>query len=59
MAELKLNEKEYKELIIQVAIKISPILVKKKPDSVSAGENIAIYARDIADAVDSVLKGDY
>ncbi|MBR9847602.1 MAG: hypothetical protein GYB35_16540 [Algicola sp.] len=59
MAKLKLNEEEYKELIIQVAIKISPILVKKKPDSVSAGQNIAIYARDIADSVDSVLRGEY
>lgn len=59
MAEVKLNEKEYKDLIIQVAIKISPILVQKKPDSISAGENIAIYARDIADAVDCVLKREY
>jgi len=59
MARLKLNEKEYKDLIIQIAIKISPILVTKKPNSVSAGENIAIYARDITDAVDSVLRGEY
>ncbi|MEO2061897.1 MAG: hypothetical protein ABGW97_02855 [Christiangramia sp.] len=52
--ELNLSEKEYKELIIEISKRISPELVKVKPDSISAGENIAIYARDIADAVNSV-----
>lgn len=53
---MKLTDEEYKKIVIEVAIKISPILVKAKPDSFVAAENIAIYARDIADAVESILK---
>ncbi|MFH4966538.1 hypothetical protein V8G69_16170 [Gaetbulibacter sp. M235] len=54
--EIKLTPEEYKDLVVKIAIKISPILVKIKPDSLSAGEHIALYAKDIADAVEVVLK---
>lgn len=56
MSEKKLTEKEYKNLVIQVAIQISPILIDKKgATSDVTGESVALYARDIADAVDEVL----
>lgn len=52
----KLTPEEYKKLVIDITVKISPLLIEKKPDSVSAAENIALYATDIADAVESILK---
>ncbi|MGN7705301.1 hypothetical protein [Chryseobacterium sp. 22543] len=55
MEKKHLTDEEFKKLVIEIAIKISPILVKKKPDSWSAAENIAIYSRDIAEAVRSIL----
>ena len=39
MSELKLSDKEYKDLIIEISIKISPVLVTKKPDSFSRREH--------------------
>lgn len=54
-----LTTEEYKKLIIDVAIQISPVLVKIKPDSITAGEHIALYARDIAESIDANLKKGY
>lgn len=56
--QTKLTPEEYKKLVIEITVKISPLLIEKKPDSVSAAENIALYARDIADAVESILKSE-
>lgn len=55
--DCKLTEKEYKDLIIKIAIKISPVLVVKELEHLSTGENIAIKAGQIADAVNLVLEG--
>ncbi|MET3538722.1 hypothetical protein [Chryseobacterium limigenitum] len=55
MEKKHLTDEEFKKLVIEIAIKISPILVEKKPDSWSAAENIAIYSKDIAEAVRSIL----
>lgn len=57
--ENKLTKDEYKKIVIEVAIKISPLLIKKKPDSLSAAENISLYARDIADAVEFIINENY
>ena len=51
----KLTAEEYKKLVMDVAIKISPEIVKIKENSELASEAIALYARDIAGAVKSIL----
>lgn len=51
----KLTEEEYKKLVIDIAIKISPEIVKIKANSDLASEAIALYAKDIADAVKSII----
>lgn len=55
---MKLTEQEYKDLIISVATAISPGIIANPPEYNTVAENIAIKARDIADAVDQVLQGD-
>jgi hypothetical protein len=57
--KIYLTKDEYKKLVIDVAIAVSPLLIERKPDSVVAGEHIALYARDIADAVEHILKSEY
>lgn len=53
----KLSEKEYKDLVIAVAIQISPKIIElKNSTSDVAGATVALYARDIAEAVDAVLR---
>lgn len=55
-----LTKEEYKKLVIDVAIKISPVLIESsKSGSVLTGENISLYARDIADSVELVIKQKY
>lgn len=56
---MKLTEQEYKDLIIAVATAISPVMVANPPEYNTVAENVAIKARDIADAVDQVLQGDF
>ena len=51
----KLTKEEYKNLVTNVAIQISPILIEKKATSDVASITIAKYAVDIADAVNDVL----
>jgi len=51
----KLSEKEFKKLIIEVAINISPVLVKNQNDTVFNADKIALYAKEIAVAVNHVL----
>jgi hypothetical protein len=53
---IKLSEKEYKKLVIEIAVNISPIMLDKKSDSISAAERIALFAKDIANAVNLVLE---
>lgn len=55
----ELTKEEYKKLVMEIAVSISPFLIKRKPDSISAAEHISIYARDIADAVEHILKQEY
>lgn len=55
--DCKLSEKEYKDLVIKIAIKISPVLVVQELEHLTSGENIAIKAGQIADAVGLVLEG--
>lgn len=57
--ERHLTDAEYKKLVIDITLSISASLIERKPDSASAAENIALYARDIADAVDSILKSKF
>lgn len=53
----KLTNEEYKQLVMSIAIEISPKLIEiKKEGSDIAATHIALYARDIADAVDSILR---
>lgn len=58
MEKIELTKEEYKQLVIDVAIKISPKIVdlEEVKNSEQAGNTVALYARDIAMAVDSVLK---
>lgn len=51
----KLTKEEYKKLVIDLAIKISPIIIEKKETSDIASITIAQYAKDIADAVSDIL----
>lgn len=51
-----LSEQERKKLIIDLSIKIAPELIKHKNNSEGASTTIALYANDIADAVNSILK---
>ena len=53
---IKLSEKEYKKLVIKIAVNISPVMLDKKSDSISAAEHIALFAKDIANAVNLVLE---
>jgi hypothetical protein len=52
----KLTEKEYKDLVINVAVQISPIIIQKMETSDLASITIARFSKDIADAVNDVLK---
>jgi hypothetical protein len=52
----KLSEKEYKKLVIEIAVNISPVMLDKKPDGISVAERIARFAKDIANAVNLVLE---
>jgi len=55
----ELTKEECKQLVMKVAVAVSPLLVEKKSDSMSAAKHIALYATDIADAVESILKKGY
>lgn len=53
----KLSDQEYKQLVIDVAIAISPKIIQlKNSTSDVVGATVALYARDIAEAVDAVLR---
>ncbi|TXD52211.1 MULTISPECIES: hypothetical protein [unclassified Polaribacter] len=52
----KLSEKEYKKLVIEIAVHISPVIIDKKLDSITAADQIAVFAKDIANAVNLVLE---
>lgn len=52
---LKLSEKEFKKLVIDVAKNISPVLVQNENDVVSNADSIAAYAKQIATSVNKVL----
>lgn len=56
---MKLTEQEYKDLIMSVATAISPTIVANPPEYNTVAENVAIQARDIADAVNQALEGDF
>ncbi len=51
----ELTKEEYKKLVTDIAVKISPIVIKKGKDSVNDALVIAQYAIDIADAVSDKL----
>lgn len=51
----KLSEKEFKKLIIDVARSISPVMVQQENDVKTNAKNIALYAKQIAKAVNKVL----
>jgi|GEM_PF-5339307 len=51
----ELTNEDFKKLVCEIAIKISPLLIKKK-EGKDPENDIALYAYDIADAVRSVLK---
>lgn len=53
---IKLSEKEYKKLVIEIAVNISTVILDKKPDCISVAERIARLAKDIAKAVNLVLE---
>lgn len=53
---IQLSEKEYKKLVIEIAVNISPLILDKKLDSIYAAERIALFAIDIANAVNLVLE---
>lgn len=53
---MKMTQEEYKDLVMRIAVEISPLIIEKKTDSISAAEHIAIYAEEIAEAVDLVFK---
>lgn len=50
-----LSEKEKRQLIIDVAVRISPVVIEKNKGSDDASDLVAIYAYHIADAVNSIL----
>jgi len=52
---IKLSEKDYKKLVIEIAVKISPAFIDKT-DSISAGEKTAQYAMDIANSIKASLE---
>jgi hypothetical protein len=52
---IKLSEKDYKKLVIEIAVKISPAFIDKT-DSISAGEKISLYASDIANSIKARLE---
>tara|TARA_R100000789_G_scaffold53867_1_gene52867 strand:+ start:494 stop:688 length:195 start_codon:yes stop_codon:yes gene_type:complete len=51
-----LTPEEFKKLVIDVAVKISPTIVKNSLNSDDASSNIALNSYHIADAVNSILK---
>ncbi|SDS42817.1 hypothetical protein SAMN05216503_3030 [Polaribacter sp. KT25b] len=53
---IKLSEKDYKKLVIEIALKISPALIEKTDDISTASEQISLYAKDIANSIQSVLE---
>ncbi|UAM97378.1 hypothetical protein K8354_13770 [Polaribacter litorisediminis] len=52
----KLSDKEYKKLIIEIAIQISPIVIQRPQNNIAAAEQVASLAKDITDAVNTVLE---
>lgn len=53
----KLTDEEYKQLLMRVAVQISPVIVEThKSDSEETGKQVALYARDISEAVDAILR---
>lgn len=51
----KLSEKEFKKFVIEVAKNISPVFVQNENDVISCADNIANYAKQIANSVNNVL----
>jgi phenylpyruvate tautomerase PptA (4-oxalocrotonate tautomerase family) len=52
----KLSDKEYKKLIIEIAKQISPVVIQRQQDNITAAEQVASLAKDITDAVSAVLE---
>ncbi|UOB18419.1 hypothetical protein [Abyssalbus ytuae] len=48
---IKLTDEEYKNLIIDLAKKIAPVVIKKKESSHLASEEVALYALHIAEEI--------
>jgi hypothetical protein len=52
-----LTQKEKKKLTIDAALRIAPNIIRfKSGDSFQIADTVAVFARDIVDAVDSILK---
>jgi hypothetical protein len=52
----KLSEKEYKKLVIEIAVNISPVIIEKEQNNISAAEKIASLSKDIAISINKVLE---
>ncbi|MGK0411924.1 MAG: hypothetical protein ACJA1B_000112 [Polaribacter sp.] len=52
----KLSDKEYKKLITEIATQISPVVIQRQQDNITAAEQVASLAKDITDAVNTVLE---
>lgn len=52
----KLTDKEYKKLVIKIAVTISPILIQRHGDIQKAGEQVSLYAKEIANAMKTALE---
>jgi|AntRauMFilla1563_2_1112583.scaffolds.fasta_scaffold21512_3 hypothetical protein len=52
----KLSDKEYKKLIIEIAVQISPVMIEQKQENIATAKHIALFAKDITDAVNTVLE---
>lgn len=53
---MELTDQEFKKLVLKVAVKIAPTLVKESTSSDAASDLVATYSYHIADAVKSILK---
>lgn len=53
---MKITQEEYKDLVMRIAVEISPLLIEKKVDSITSAKHIALFAEEIAEAVDLVFQ---
>lgn len=53
---MELTEKEFKDLVIGVAIKIAPMIIEKGKPSDATANVVALYSHHIAEAVNDILK---